>query len=173
MSNTKNYIAALLIGLGGFALLAFGWPTYSQISDLKSAVREREVVFQERKSTIEKIGKFISEYKKKASEVTKLSSVIPAKKSEAELISTLEDISTKTGLQLSTMRITVEQGQNNESQYKNMAIEVTFNGSYQSLVSFLEALEKNIRIIDVSTIQISSNQGVLSYKVKANTYVLK
>lgn len=172
MNPTKNYIAAGMLGLACFIALGFAWPGFSSISDLRTAVKERQKVVDDSKIILSNIDNLKREYENRQADVNRASSLIPVKKSNAEIVSTLQDISTKTGLQLTNLS-TSNASEDANLSYNRLLIDMDLTGNYPSLTLFIQNLEKNLRLIDVSLVQASQAQNTLSFKVKATAYYLK
>ena len=180
--ENKNYIGVSLMGLAIIVFWVFIMPAFNKISALNKESAERNEFLSSRVEILNKIGDLNKEYKKRSQEAAKISSVIPAAKGIAELVSTIEAISQQTGLQLveittggSSNLPTGQAGQQQELQ--TISIELGLVGGYQSLVSFLDLIEKNIRLIDVFELSVSQSstpgeQIVLNFRIKANAYYL-
>lgn len=177
MNPNKNYIGAGLVAL---ALIgAWGWilPEYDKISGLNLALEERQALYNSRSTTVKRIQDLDKEYQQRAADVMRISSVLPSKKSVAEMISAIDKLSTQSGLQLSSATIAGKPSEVQAGTYNFLPIEVAMAGSYPGLVSFLQSAEKNLRIIDITSIDATAgtadNPGLLNFSVKANAYYLK
>ena len=178
MNPDKNYIGAGLIAL---ALIgAWGWilPEYNKISELNAALTERQELYDSRSAIIKRIQDLNKEYQQKAADVTKISSVLPNKKSLAEMVSAVDKLSAQSGLQLVSATIAgkpLDDGQ--AGSYNFLPVEITMSGGYPGLVSFLQSAEKNLRIIDFISIDAAAgstdNSALLNFSMKGNAYYLK
>ena len=64
-------------------------------------------------------------------------------------------------------------GQNNQ-QYGTLSLKFTVNASYPTFLSFLQDLENNLRLVDITNISFSStDNGFYDFTVTLNTYWLK
>ena len=172
----KNYIGA---GLAAVAIILF-WvltlPLYNRISDLDAAIKEREDLLNSRNAIIANIKVLNKEYQKRISDITKLSAIVPSKKSVAEALSALDDMSTRNGVILTNSSITGQKANDNINPYELLALDMNLNGSYVSLTNFLKALESNLRLIDIVSIDAAAGSGnstVLNFVAKGNAYYLK
>lgn len=172
---SKNYTGAGLAALGLFILIGFGWPYYNNISSLRTAVAEKESLLTERQNTMANIAKLKSEYASRGAEVKKISEFIPAKKSLAEIVSGLNEIANTSGNLITD--ISVGKVESNDNPYSTLSINISSSGTYYTLRQLLSNIEKNIRMMDVSVLEIGSNQSgsgsALSTKLIVNTYYLK
>lgn len=177
MSPNKNYFGAGLIAL---ALIgAWGWvlPEYNKISELNAALEERQELYDSRSAIIKKIKDMNKEYQQRAADVAKISSVLPSKKSLAEMVSTIDKLSAQSGLQLISATIAGKPSDSQAGAYNFLPIEISMGGGYPGLVRFLQSAEKNLRIIDVTSIDAAAgsadNPGLLNFSMKGNAYYLK
>lgn len=177
MNTNKNYIGAALVALAFVG--AWGWilPEYNRISELGVAINERQALFSSRSAIVQRIQTLNNEYQQRSADVAKISSVLPSKKSLAEIVSSLDKITTQNGLQIVNASIIGRETGSQTSAYTTLPISISLNGSYRGLVSFLQSVEKNIRIMDVASINASSasaeNPGLLNLLLLGNTYYLK
>jgi|SRR3989344_1682114 len=174
----KNYLGAGLIAIAVILFWVLVLPAYIRISDLDAAIRERNDLLTSRSAIVANIKKLNTEYQKRIPEITKLSAIVPAKKSIAEVLSAINDVSTKNGLQLFSSSIT---GQNASEAiaipYNILSLEISLIGNYPALTNFLRALERNLRLMDIISIDAASisveNASILNFNVKGNAYYLK
>ena len=177
MNPDKNYIGAGLIAL---ALIgAWGWilPEYNKISELNVALEERQELYDSRSAIIKRIQDLNKEYQQKAADVTKISSVLPNKKSLAEIVSAVDKLSAQSGLQLVSATIAGKPSNGQAGSYNFLPVEITMSGGYPGLISFLQSAEKNLRIIDFISIDaavgLADNSALLNFSMKGNAYYLK
>ena len=177
MNPDKNYIGAGLIAL---ALIgAWGWilPEYNKISELNVALEERQELYDSRSAIIKRIQDLNKEYQQKAADVTKISSVLPNKKSLAEMVSAMDKLSAQSGLQLVSATIAGKPSNGQAGSYNFLPVEITMSGGYPGLISFLQSAEKNLRIIDFISIDAAAgsadNSALLNFSMKGNAYYLK
>ncbi len=177
MNPNKNYTGAGLIAL---ALIgAWGWvlPEYNKISELNVAVNERQELYDSRSAIVKRIQDLNKEYQQKAADITRISSVLPSKKSLAEMVSAIDRLSIQSGLQLISAIVAGQPSDSQVRAYNSLPIEISMGGGYPGLVSFLQSAEKNLRIIDITSIDAAAgaaaNPGLLNFSIKGNAYYLK
>lgn len=176
MNPNKKYIGAGLIAIAIILFWALALPLYNRISDLDVAVRERENLFNSRNAIIANIQELNKEYQKRISDVAKMSAIIPSKKSVAEVLSALNDISTKNGIQLINSAINGQKSNDDTSLYDLLTLDINLSGSYIALTNFLKALESNLRLVDITSVDATAgtgNSAALNFIVKGNAYYLK
>ena len=173
----KNYIGAGLTAIAIVLFWVLALPFYNEISDLDIAIKDREDLLKSRSTIINNIKELDKEYQKRIPEIAKLSAIVPSKKSVAEVLSAIDDISKKNGIELFSSAII---GQNtsdvNANPYNLLSLEINLNGNYPGLTNFLRAFEKNLRLVDITSIDAVAGLGnttVLNFVVKGNAYYLK
>lgn len=171
----KNYLGVSLVGLAIIVFWIFGMPAWNKLSLLNDAIAKRESILSAKEDVLKKIEELEKEYRERAGDVAKISSVIPGTKNTAEFVSTVEAISQQTGLQL--VEITMGGSNNEQQELQTMSIELSLSGTYLSLRTFLDLLEKNLRLVDVFEINVGQAttpgaQTTLDFRIKTNAYYL-
>lgn len=173
----KNYIGAGLIAIAIVLFWALVLPLYDAVSDLDAAIQERNDLLASRNTIITNINNLNKEYQKRIPEITKLSATVPAKKSIAEVLSAVDNITAKNGIQLISSTIV---GQNvssaDTSPYNLLPIDMSLSGNYPGLTNLLGALERNLRLIDITSVDavaVSLINPALNITIKGNAYYLK
>ncbi len=181
MSIPKNLTAAIIISIASFVFWALVLPSYNSLPVLQAAIKERGDLLASRQATLSRISSLIGEYQKRTEDLQKISTIVPEKPNTAELITALDDVTTKSGLQLQSLTLNVEGGDvstNTTSNYNTLSIETDMTGDYNAAFAFLANLEKSLRLIDMTTFSIVSPQDAkgitsLKFSIKANAYFLK
>lgn len=173
----KNYTGAGLIAIAVVLFWVMALPLYNRISDLDVAIQEREDLLNTRSTIMANIKKLNQEYQRRLSDITKLSTIVPPKKSIAEVLSAINDISTKNGVELFSSSIIGQRTSDADATpYNLLSLEIGLNGSYPSLTNFLRALEKNLRLVDIASVDATAGIGtssILNFVIKGNAYYLK
>ena len=173
----KNYIGAGLTAITIILFWAMAFPIYNRISDLDVAIKEREELLNSRNTIIANIKRLDAEYQKRIPEITKLSAIVPSKKSVAEVLSAVNDVSAKNGVELfSSSIIGKKTSDADTSPFNLLALEIGLNGTYPGLTNFLKGLERNLRLVDITSIDAAVGTGtvsVLNFTIKGNAYYLK
>ena len=174
---SKNYIGAGLIAIAVVLFWALALPFYNGISDLDVAVKEREDLLNSRNTIIANIKNLNKEYQKRIPEIAKLSAIVPSKKSIAEILSAVNDVSAKNGIELTSSAIIGQKTSDADvSPYNLLSLEMGLNGSYPGLTNFLKSLERNLRLVDITSVDAVAGLGTIStlnFVVKGNAYYLK
>ncbi len=175
MTLSKSYIGAILIAAAGIIFWAFLMPLYDGVGAKREAISQRTTLIETRGGIINNIKELAQEYSKRSSDISHFASVVPAVKSAPELLSSIQALATQNGLQLTTIALSGSINQN-ISAYQEQSIDLGLNGSYPAFKSFLMAVERNIRLIDVLSVDASpssENSDIITFRVKGTAYYLK
>ncbi len=152
-------------------------PFYNEVSDLDAAIKERDDLLKSKSTIITNIQGLNKEYQKRIPEIAKLSSIVPSKKSVAEVLSAINDISVKNGIELFNSAIIGQKMSNADANaYNLLSLEMGLSGSYPGLTNFLKTFERNLRLVDITSVDATAgigNTSVLNFVVKGNAYYLK
>lgn len=175
MTTSRAYIGASLISIAGLLFWVLVMPAYDTIGNQRDALAERILILEKRAQIMANIDQLTKEYSSRAADIERFSSIVPARKSIPEIISAIQALATNNGLQLSTIAL----GNNtsaDKNPYQSQLIDLNLSGSYPAFKSFLLALERNIRLIDIYSIDASpasDNSPIISFRLKGNAYYLK
>lgn len=175
MTANKHYIGAGLIALALALAWVLDYSAYGGISSLRAAIAEREQVASDRQTTLDNVRRLERDYESRKDQVARFAAVIPDEKSAAELVSALEAIAARSGIQLTeiaTSAITAT----TKDPYNALALSIKARGPYASLYGFLDGTEKNIRLIDLDSVEAASDEaqaGVLNVIIRGKVYFLK
>ena len=175
MNPSRTYIGALLIAVGGILFWTLLMPSYDNMMAQRDAIGERADIIKNRTEIINNINALTKQYADRSSDIIRFSSIVPAKKSAPEIISAIQALATQNGLQLSTIALSGDVNQDNNP-YQEQSIDMGMSGNYPAFKSFLMALERNVRLVDIISINASptsDNSSLISFRVKGNAYYLK
>lgn len=199
-SHTMNQSGLRIIIFIVVAAL-IGWLYVMPAFDRVSELRAEQAIWQEKLIGMERLSGKLAELKKKydsmVSDANKIAQAVPQQEDIAGLLVRLEELSSQSGLILDNINFTVpeakKKGRNlaaNEEEagkdsalapvsgVKTLVANLSLNGSYDSLRSFLKAVEDNLRVMDVATISFDVKEGVAgqpaaagqNFNVSFNTY---
>ncbi len=175
MNHSRTYIGAGLIAVAGILFWMFAMPQYDAVAANRVALQERTEILSDRSALITKIEGFAKKYAENAPAIERYSSIVPARKSVPELVSSVQTLANANGLQLTTMALTADSKQSKDP-YESQSVDMALTGGYPAFKSFLSALERNIRIIDISSVDAnptSENSPVIGFRIKGSAYYLK
>src|SRR3989338_2272272 len=192
-------IPIILIGVSIAGVLMFTNPIYREISLLKGQVASYNQALDNSKALENERDKLTKKYNSITSEnLGKLQKLLPNNVDNIRLILEIEKIASPYRMALKDIRYNpvkkevakiggavIEAGGSPESLSKDYGVwdlEFSTEGAYNNFVSFIKDLENNLRIVDVSSIEFSSDAGgganpsslqIYKYAFKTKTYWLK
>lgn len=171
----RPYIGASIIAVAFLLFWVVAMPLYDKVSANREALAERETLLEGRSAIIESIKAMTKQYTEHSADVERFASIVPPQKSAAEIVSAIQTLATENGVQLTSLAVgpSLTQSQN---PFQDQTVEIGINGSYPAFKSFLTALEKNIRVIDITSVDGSpttENSPIIAFRMKGNAYYLK
>lgn len=157
MRTIKNLVGAALIAIAIFLFWTLILPDYDGRAYLEASIAAREANLEAKNSLINKTSELDKQYQSKYAELKRLSLVVPSQKHIEEMITMLESIFTATGVPLKDMALSAGEGAPG-SAFSLVSMQFNFNASYDSIFNFLYAIEKSLRLIDTTTLNIGINQ---------------
>ena len=174
-------------------------PVWTGVSELRKEVSLKKKSIELERQVIEKLNAINQVLDSQKSNVERLEQAIPSFEFKPEMISIMENLASQNGLNLS--KVDVESALDDTSartpssrpvvssgkeMTKTLVVEVNSSGNYNSFKSWLEAVEKSLRLIDVTKISFTVTQSktaegeiipgvdpIIDYSVSMKTYVLK
>lgn len=175
MSLSRTYIGAILVAVAGILFWVLLMPTYDNIMAQRDALAQRADIIKNRGDIMANIATLTQEYTSRSSDIERFKSIIPDKKSAPELISSIQALATQNGLQLTTIVLSGTVNQDKKT-YQEQSLDLGLTGGYPAFKSFLMALERNIRLIDIISLDASptsENSPIISFRIRGNAYYLK
>lgn len=186
-----------LIGASVATLLVFVIPSYEKVTALKQEVAQKNSSLDQSKVLEAEREKLSKKYNEISEENRRrLEKLLPDNVDNIRLIIEINDVvASAYGMSLKDIRYDSSKKEGTPGQvqttstaiapdnnpYGTWNLEFTTEGSYDNFLNFLSALERNLRMVDVSSISFSSeveknknNPGdVYKYSFKIKTYWLK
>lgn len=113
-------------------------------------------------------------------DMEKLAKLIPGKVDTINLIIDINNIAANFGLAISNISLGAnkEDGSNtsarNDTLYESVDFSFKVNATYPNFISFIEALERSLRLVDITSITFSpAETGTYNFSVNLRTYWIK
>jgi Tfp pilus assembly protein PilO len=175
MTLSRTYTGAILIAIVGILFWILLMPLYDTVLIQRTALNERNTILENRNTIIANIKALTQEYAQRSTDIERFGSIVPAQKSVPELVSSIQALATQNGLQLTGLSLNANTNPSKDPYYMQ-SIDMNLNGSYLAFKSFLLALERNIRVIDIINIDASptsDNSPIIDFRIKGNSYYIK
>ena len=141
-------------------------PAFDQTRMLRGSIKERENILGEVQELSNQVKNLNREIEAKKSDIDKLDRFFPREKELPEFLSNIESIVSASGMILSEMNLSEASGQ---GKIRKINGTLKLVGSFASFVSLLDLLEKNLRLIEVGTLdaaaQLTEGTKTLNYNL--------
>lgn len=176
--NYKKLTGAGLAAIGFILFAVLVWPLFGVLSEAREAIDSGQAVLGQRKTVVDKMADLKRTVDSQRARIDQLTSVLPAEKRTQEIVVSIEDIANQSGLELRELKtaevVTTELNRG----YEVLQVEIAGSGSYQSVLNFIQTLEKNLRLFDTQGFTVSLDSftgevtGKLNIDLKLFTYYL-
>lgn len=176
----KNTTAIFLIVLAIGLFYTFTNPTYQGAQDKAAAVAEYRNVIGNIEEIVETRDKLLVNYNSlPREEIERLAKVLPANVDTVRLALDLDTIASQYGISIGDVAIDREAERNSTQvvlpnsnmPFQSTLVAVSFVSDYESFKSFLEDLEKSLRIMDVKSINFqAADSGLYEHNIVIETY---
>lgn len=166
---------------------------YPEIGILRYKIDTQEMDVRDSEDTLRRLKEFIGFFKKNEEIIHKFDLILPASEDKANILSNIDSIASANGLVALRIGFVENSKSVNERKPKagavvktpdfdSISIKMSLRGSYVSFKKFLIAIEKNLRVMDVVSVNFSDDQTfvkteestkVYSYDIELKTYLHK
>ena len=176
--STIISIILLLASVGIF----FGYinPTYTDTQSLTGQLGQYEQALSNSKELLSERDKLIAKRDSvDPMELTRLETLLPNSVDGVTLIIELDSIASQYNMRIRNFTELAQAQAGtlgvSATPYGTLSLTFTTTASFQTFISFLKALESDLRLVDVSNISFNSasNNSVYDFTVTINTYWLK
>ena len=174
-SITKAPLSQKVVGLGLIVglLTAGNWyllvdPVQQQITRQQAALRQLEDELIQKQSIANNLAQFKHEKEILERRLAQALTELPNEANIDELIRSLSEIGTKSGLTINSIDPQAEQRQ---SFYASIPIVMAVTGNYHEIGVFLDSLSKLARIVNVTNIKMAGARFTNEKLVVSSTYV--
>lgn len=183
-SSTKRALslllsaALLLVSLVFYATLIR--PEYQTAQELRAELASRSVLLVDQSSTIAQVERLISEYQSVSRLEDNFSLALPEEEQVSSLLAQFNAFSQISGLTIQSVNFTYLALKPAPTKlsfsrgYGTLRLDLKLLGSYNGFKRFLQALETNIRVMDVSGLRVEtagrSDQDLFVYTLSVDTY---
>jgi Tfp pilus assembly protein PilO len=182
----KNIISIIVIIISVATFIFVVEPQYNEIREMQKTETELERVLDNARR-LQSLRDDLLEKRQNiaGADIRRLEKLIPESADNVKLILEFEQISNRNNLSIQAASA-VKDEEGNESSNQNFDIETndygvitldfSLGGTYNDFISFLEDIEKNLRITDIRTLSVKpSDEGgaEFSFDISIDTYWLK
>jgi hypothetical protein len=189
----STLFALLLLVIAAIAFFELVQPEYTNLMALKGqAVGEKQLLVNEQK-IVAQVQSVLSTYQSQSSGTQAVNLAMPIGANNAEALAQLYGLATNSSLAVQSVGISLQNAPQSSGNASSSAAlikpksSITFqlaaNGSYEALKTFLQGLENNVRVFDVTGLSIhpvnavtnagvapASTQDFYTYTITAVAY---
>ena len=193
---TRLLIPIIIIGVAIGLFYMFASPIYTEITNLKTEALSYDEALTNAKALEAEKNKLTE--KRNAmnpDDLAKLQKLLPENVDNVRLILEIEQVAAPYGMTLKDVKYNssgtgtsggIQGGQNNAGRNDYGIFELGFSvvGTYQNFLNFVKDLERNLRVVDIASLNFSSDTGInmdsknpstetYKYDITIRTYWLK
>jgi len=142
----------LIAGLLGFYLL---WPEYQTFKNLQAGLGEKQAEYNAQFDYFSQIAKVYNDIEGRKEDIAKVDDALPTEPNFGNLVFFFQKKAGENGLIIKDLFLSKSSVQKG-SDIKETVISLDLMGSYSSLGSFINSLEKSARILEVASISFGS-----------------
>lgn len=161
--NTQKIILSAVVSVGALSVyffthfLPFNFPNQAEkIGALKVEYEKKSTELARARATVADLPRFEAEYEQLHQRWTLAAELLPTDRQVAALLRKITLAAQQTGVRFVVFR---PGGPKNEQYYTELPLQITVNGGYHQIGSFLAELANLRRIITVSNVKLRTNGG--------------
>jgi len=172
-------LTSLLLFVGALVVYSsLVLPEYKEIQTLRGERAAKTSLLRDESDSVKAVKRLLERYES-ISELRKtIRLTLPGEEEVAAVVNQIQGISSSNGILLDSLSIkplsmiVSESGADIVKPFGSMRILVEMTGNYDALKAFLGALETNIRIMDIYSLQVAKGgtDGPYEYQMEIDTY---
>jgi len=186
--NLSLSLSVIFLVLALIVFFVWDWPSFKAVGELNKKINQEQTQYNNQYQAVQIAKSIIDQYKSLINVSQTVSLSIPRDPEIQNLLAQVDNITTQSGLTLdninfetaATVVLSAKQAKQSTSivqSYRTMTLTLGLSGNYDSLKTWLNAIETNIRVMDVVKIsfaglstEASKNIGIFNFKVTLNVY---
>jgi Tfp pilus assembly protein PilO len=186
----KNLITIVIILAFVVVVVFLDIPIVQGVLNSRKDIVSNQNLLSERENFIKTIESLIDKYKNNEEVLKNLDNILPGDSDVPDLLVQIEAMANAGGMVVKDVNITVVDDKEASkaaaartgavaqekapSNYKTISIDLTATGDYSALKKFLQAIEENMRLIDVDSISFSGktqgSSSLFDFNITLMTY---
>lgn len=162
----KRLLSSIIIASSILIFFFLILPIFDKTRMLNNAIEQREGMLKELQGISSRVTELNGEIGRNENNIAKLNNLLPKRKEVSEILVMIESIVSSSGLLLSELSLS----EPNVAGAGKINANIKLSGDFNSLMTFLDLLEKNLRLIEITTLDIatdlSGSSGKINYNIK-------
>jgi len=150
-------------------------PQYDAIKAINLELEARQLILTARQEALKKVEALSHQAEERQDDIDKLAILLPTNVQTDQVITSLDAIARQSGMRLT--EIAAAPAGNTGQELSTLSITIPISGTYTSFLNFLNLIEQNLRLYDITGITIgpgqSQDSAILGFNVKINAYFIK
>lgn len=177
----KLFVALLPLGTAAVVILLVA-PEYKRIADARLEKERAEAELRDKQALVEKIEGLEAQFREVKDAAEKVAEIVPPEPNIPALLVELPALALRYGMSLNNITFLVPPegrasdasgAQGAVSPYRALQVTMSLKGTYETLKLWLRAVEKDLRLMDVSSVAFSGGgetRGVSDYDISLQLY---
>lgn len=166
--NLSIFTITILIAASVYVFINFIRPEMEQRQNLVTKIHETQEKIIMLKDYQAKFNLLVQNYQNFGNKIEMINQALPNESQTAQVLATLDAISKKTGLPLNGLNFNT-QTKDNYEKLNLLEIKTDFNASYDTFKVWIGEVEKELRLTDLSKINIKAVSSLSSLGKKTKT----
>ncbi len=145
-----------LLGVSGSLIYFLIIPNIDDINRIKKEIDAQLIDLEVKYQRGQSIKKLNANLKKIEPEIATLDQVFVKESEQVNFITSLEELATKNNVK---QKLSLGKAQNSKSSFKKVPLQISLEGGYLSILSYLHDLETSPNYINIKTIEITSTSA--------------
>ena len=172
----KSLLASLVLAVSCVLWFVFGMPQYDEWKADRVILEERKQLLADAQASQQNLTRLVKEYSENEATIQRVLIALPNQRQYDYITSSIQTVVADSGLSLS--KLNVAEGAKGTGGFQATQISIEMSGQYPQLLNFLDALEKSLRLYDITKISVATlsnggNDGLVNVTIQMNTYSLK
>lgn len=184
--NISLALSFVFFVLALIVIFVWAWPAFQEVGVLNKKINEEKSQYDTQYKAVQIAKSIINQYKSLISVSQTISLSIPRGAEIQNLLAQLDNITTQSGLSLQSINFenvgvltssSKQSAQNIVQSYKTLRLTLGLTGDYESLKTWLNAVESDIRLMDIINIAFAGlasdsqkSSGLFNFKAMLNVY---
>src|SRR3972149_3607411 len=187
----RSVFGVILILLGILVSFFWSYPMWNEITDVKTKKEETQAILDRINALAQRRDEIQAQFNSLTTDdLAKLNEFFPKNQEPGLLILNIDKLASSNGMLLkkidasegvkNTQQRQARQGETVEEKFSDFPFQISVSGSYSSFLSFMKALEKSRRLIDIDRLTFDSGSigadgkiiksDFYEYSISAHTY---
>lgn len=172
----KSLLASLILAVSAVLWFVFGMPQYDEWKADRVILEERKQLLADAQASQQNIARLSKEYTEQSATVERVLLALPQGRQYDYVTSSIQTIAAESGMSLSDLN--VSEDSKGTAGFQSTQVKIEMSGGYPELLNFLGALERSLRLYDITKIDIAAaaggnSGGAVNVIIQMNTYSLK